>query len=155
MRIIALIILLMTVPLASAKVYKWVDKDGNVHFTEQPPPEEVKAEEVDTSGSALRESQRQDAIRIEQQRNQAGDNQQMREDETSALRKQALEAEQDKHFQEQRKAACHSAKTNLQMLQSGGRIFELDEDGKRVYIKDSERKSRLVHFQGKVKEYCG
>ena len=37
-------------------------------------------------------------------------------EDKESLRKQALEAEQEKHFQEQRVAACHSAKTNLQML---------------------------------------
>ena len=154
MRIIALIVLLLAVPLASAKVYKWVDKDGNVHFSEQPPPEEVQAEEVDTSGSELRESQRRDADRLNQQRKDADEGRQSDEEQADAARQAALKAEQDRHYQEQRAAACHSAKTNLQMLRSGGRIFELDEKGRRQYISDKERKARTEHYEGKVEEYC-
>ncbi len=32
-------------PLANAEVYKWVDEDGNIHFTDTPPPKQ-KTEEV-------------------------------------------------------------------------------------------------------------
>ncbi len=43
--ILAMAVLLAT-PAAQAEVYKWVDKDGTVHFTDKPPPnqetEEVK-----------------------------------------------------------------------------------------------------------------
>ena len=37
------LILLMSLMLSlsvQAQVYKWVDKDGNVHFSDQPPPDE-------------------------------------------------------------------------------------------------------------------
>ena len=32
-------------PAAAGKLYKWTDKDGNVHYTDQPPPSEAKASE--------------------------------------------------------------------------------------------------------------
>jgi glutaredoxin len=47
MKALALIVALMlTTSLATAgKLYKWVDKDGNLHYTDQPPPAEAKTTE--------------------------------------------------------------------------------------------------------------
>jgi glutaredoxin len=40
----ALVALALAAPLATAQtsVYRWVDKDGKVHFSDQPPPQDVK-----------------------------------------------------------------------------------------------------------------
>jgi glutaredoxin len=47
MRAFALIVALMLAigPAAAGKLYKWVDKDGNLHYTDQPPPPEAKSAE--------------------------------------------------------------------------------------------------------------
>lgn len=46
-KILLLLVCLMFagLPVANAEVYKWVDEDGNVHFTDTPPPKQ-KTEEV-------------------------------------------------------------------------------------------------------------
>ncbi len=41
--ILTLIILAFISP-TSAQIYKWKDKEGNIHFSDTPPPKEVKAE---------------------------------------------------------------------------------------------------------------
>jgi glutaredoxin len=47
MKTLALIIALMLAigPAAAGKLYKWVDKNGEVHYTDQPPPPEAKTTE--------------------------------------------------------------------------------------------------------------
>jgi len=47
MRALALIValILVTGPATAGKLYKWVDKDGNLHYTDQPPPPEAKTAE--------------------------------------------------------------------------------------------------------------
>jgi len=47
MRTLALIIImaLATAPAAAGKLYKWVDQNGEVHYTDQPPPPEAKTAE--------------------------------------------------------------------------------------------------------------
>lgn len=42
--------------VAADKLYKWTDKDGNVHYTDQPPPAEAKASERKTFGDRAPES---------------------------------------------------------------------------------------------------
>jgi glutaredoxin len=42
---VALALALTVGPAAADKLYKWTDKDGNVHYTDQPPPPEAKSSE--------------------------------------------------------------------------------------------------------------
>lgn len=66
MKALVLLVSMMLVSLtvANAEVYKWVDENGNIHFTDTPPPlqrtEEVKIQNAPTpvpqrSGSAIAE----------------------------------------------------------------------------------------------------
>jgi len=52
MKAFVLIVALMLViaPATAGKLYKWVDKNGNVHYTDQPPPPEAKTAEQKTLG---------------------------------------------------------------------------------------------------------
>jgi hypothetical protein len=142
--------------MAGAKVYKWVDKDGNVHFTETPPPEEiVEAEEVDTSRSELSESQRQEAIRLKRSREPDTAEAASSDDAAMKERQKAIEAQLEKDYQAKRLKACNSAKVNLQMMQSGGRVYEENASGERIPVDESARAERIEYYQGKVKQYCG
>lgn len=44
-QILGLFAVLALSATAHAEIYKWVDKDGNVHYSDQPPPEQ-KSEEI-------------------------------------------------------------------------------------------------------------
>jgi hypothetical protein len=45
MRLLLLVLLLATVP-AHAQVYRWIDARGTVHYSNNPPPEAVKADKL-------------------------------------------------------------------------------------------------------------
>ena len=49
------IIAMLVVPAsrAAAEIYKWVDKDGSVHFTDSPPPAAAKAEVINPEPNRL------------------------------------------------------------------------------------------------------
>jgi len=78
-----LLSLLLTVPAAqAAKLYRWVDADGNVHYTDQIPPEQVERARHELSDEGVRtqkveraktreeieEERRLEKLRAEQQR---------------------------------------------------------------------------------------
>ena len=58
--VLILAALLAMTTAAHAEVYKWVDEDGNVHFTDTPPPkqktEEVKIDSAPSSGRSYTSS---------------------------------------------------------------------------------------------------
>jgi len=41
-RLLALMLLAAALPTAAQTAYRWVDKDGRVQYSDQPPPQEVK-----------------------------------------------------------------------------------------------------------------
>lgn len=55
--IVLLGMMLMSFSVANAEVYKWVDEDGNVHFSDSPPPKQ-KTEEVRIQGASSPSPQR-------------------------------------------------------------------------------------------------
>ena len=77
--------------LSADKVYTWTDKDGNVHITDQPPPEGANVREVTTykpqSEEEVMENQRQQQVR-----------------ENAVDRKRKLEEAQDAELKAQKAA---------------------------------------------------
>ena len=65
--IIIIVFFATTGPLSADKVYTWTDKDGNVHITDQPPPEGAKVRNVTTykpqSEKEVMKNQRQQQMR--------------------------------------------------------------------------------------------
>jgi hypothetical protein len=47
---IILLILAAALLVAGAQVYKWVDGEGNVHYSDQPPPEGLESEKLELPG---------------------------------------------------------------------------------------------------------
>lgn len=55
--ILLLSVMLVSFPVANAEVYKWVDENGNVFFSDSPPPKQ-KTEEVRIQGAPTPSPQR-------------------------------------------------------------------------------------------------
>lgn len=78
--VITLLLLLVAGPAAAQKVYKWVDKDGNVHFGDSVPPEYAEqvfgkgqaegSAPVATSAEVQAELERREASRRQQEADQ-------------------------------------------------------------------------------------
>ncbi len=58
--LIVVLSLLLCIPVASAKMYKWVDDDGNVYYSDKVPPSQVKhsRKEMSKQGVEVRETPR-------------------------------------------------------------------------------------------------
>jgi len=54
-RLIAQIVLLLLIsnPLAAQQYYRWVDENGTMHFSENPPPSNVEATQEEVPQTAL------------------------------------------------------------------------------------------------------
>ena len=49
--IFSLVCLLGISPVSQAKMYKWVDADGNTHYTQTPPPDGITKEDLNLPAS--------------------------------------------------------------------------------------------------------
>jgi len=118
---------------AAAGMYKWTDKEGNVHYT-QSPPAEGRSKEIappphvnppaSTDGGASNST------------NGQGDG------------KQARTKEQE----ESDKINCTAAQANLNLYQGSDRYR--DTSGKVVIMDEAARKTKIEQAQEQVKRFC-
>ena len=159
MRIAAFIVLLLAGSLVAAdsEVYKWVDEEGNVHYSDTP-PENVESEEVqiDVAPAAGDGSTERLLERAEQSRARLA-----AEREARAAEKEAGKAQQAADSQR-----CVYARQQMISLQQQLPVYR-DETGKlrtksrydvyegeREYLDDSQRAAEILRVQKDIEQYC-
>jgi hypothetical protein len=149
-RVLAVAIALCVAPLASAQLYKYIDKDGKTVYTDQPPPN-VQTKPVNApppgptaAGSKNGTSGNKSALErdkeLEKTREQAKE-QSKKQDEAAQKAKQA----------EQR---CTQAQSSYQQYSEGGRLLKYNEKGERVYMDDEEIAKSLQKARQEMEEAC-
>ena len=140
----------MAAPSAFAgKVYKWVDKDGNVHYSAEKPSsgaQEMKVKSKSSSSSSKSDSESDDSD------NQAKNDSSEEEKVKVSSEKEAMEIE--KKNEEIRKKNCTIAKRRAATIEQGGRLYEVDEHGERHYWDDDTRRAKMDEAEAQIKEWC-
>lgn len=124
---------------ANADVYRWVDPEGKVHYTDKKPAEnaedvtkQVNKQNIDTSTEELRKVEtilrkENDADREYYQQQQTKDN-------------------------PQRQHNCTYARKRLNEIT--GRVIFVDNDGKVVKVTEQERQKMVTEMNTIIKENC-
>ena len=156
MKKILLILLTLVSASALAGLHKWVDADGKVHYSDQPPPANVKAttlrstssakDSASESGAAASSAPAAPKTIAEREAELKKAQQAEKESADKAARKQA-EAEAIKEN-------CIAARKSLSILQEGVRMAEIDDKGERFYLNDEQRQQRIARAQQDVSTYC-
>lgn len=141
-----LIILLAMAPLHAGQVYKWVDEQGNVHFGDRPHGQAAEtvrvrpppASALATPNQGSRQEKTQKLLR-------AWDEERREKDDKKA--KVAAENEEAKR-------RCHDARDELRGMDAGKRYYNLDQQGERQYLNETELKQRRARWQAEVDRWC-
>ena len=126
---------LSPLPLA-AQIYQWVDAQGVTHFDAQPPRDQpattlvTPASSSGISGAAAHSGAIGDQQAIDK-----------------SVKKQVAER------QNQLKAFCEQARTNLAQLQNNPRLRE-EVDGQMRRLDDSQRQERIGETQKQIADNC-
>jgi hypothetical protein len=145
---IAIAILLATATVA-AQVYKWVDKDGQVQFTDTPPPPgatKAEAKKIDTGTSAPSASA--PPAKTLQDRSKDFDKRQ------KAAAENAKKADESQKKEEIAESNCKAARTTLRELESGRAIRRINDAGEFVVMSDEVREAELAKTRAMVTESC-
>jgi hypothetical protein len=130
---------------SSADIYKWVDENGQVHYTQQAPADKTAKQiktppppPLDTENS---QKQVDDLIR--------------RQQEAEAQKKQE-KAERRERAQEAKakKENCQTARTSYQRVKDNPGRRMMKEDGSVVYPTKEERQQTLDGLQKQINEFC-
>ena len=151
-QLLTIVSMLALATAAQAGVTRWVDAEGKVHYSDQPPPPTAKSQKnLDLNNSP--------ALPIAVPDSKGGEKSWAEKDLESKKRRVQAEETAAKQAKDQeeaksRKANCGQARNQLQALQEGRRISKFDEKGERVFLDDNDRVLAIVETKKSVDSWC-
>jgi len=145
---------------AFAQMYRWVDKDGRVHYTATPPPAGTQSRSLSAPAAAPApagaDAPPADATSKDERKGPLTPAEQEQE-----FRKRQLEAQKarDKEAQAAKDAAakrqnCARARGALATFESGQRVSRTDAQGERFYLDDEARARETDAARQAVRDWC-
>jgi len=146
-RPLILLLVLVILPFTDghARMYKWVDDDGNVQYTQHPPPDR-EAKELKTRKAPISD---EDAdLELERLTDKADTARKDREfGEGFAAETKDREARLKKN--------CETSRENLRVLQQNARVQKTDKDGKTSFLTPEQHKAKVEQTKAQVEDNCG
>ena len=155
-RIALLVLAIAAVTLnVHAQVYKWVDKDGKVQYSDMPPPAgatTMSSQRVTSTAPSAPSAPVATDDKAAQKKppDPVKDYDKRR---TDAAEKQKKDDAADK-LAAQKKEACENARGYYKTLEAGGKISKTDANGERYFLEDDQIKQELANAQKTVTENC-
>jgi len=130
--------LILAAAVVDAKVYRWVDENGKVVFSQTPPPESIQGEEITVDApppaTAPKEEKSEAAAEKTAEKNPPGN--------------PALDAELRKKY-------CETGKKNLELLEnSGPEMGFVTEDNTLMKFSPEEKAVKIKEAKAVIKAYC-
>lgn len=144
----------------SAQLYKWVDANGKVQYSDKPPPSNVKTERLREPPPPPAPPAASDA-KADAKKDAAKAGPKTAAEQEQAFRKRQLDAakaqeEQGKKDTAAREKAenCARAKAAVANLQMGGRQTRVNSKGEREFMDDQQIAQELARAQQIVASSC-
>jgi hypothetical protein len=160
-RLVILAVMFAFAATASAQMYRWVDKDGRVHYTSTPPPPGVKSRTLRAPSASAPAAAPDDAAKDTGAKDAAKGPLTPAEQEQE-FRKRQLEAQKAREKEtlaakeaEAKQENCARARGALATLESGQRISRTDAQGERNYLDDDARARETEAARQAVRDWCG
>lgn len=141
-----------------AATYKWTDANGEVHYSDQPPPPSVKGpvtvkpgkSSTNASGAAPAATDKAAPPKAKTYIEQEAE---FRKRQVEAAER---EAEEKKKAEEAstKKQNCDQARAQLQGLQSGGRVTRTNAKGEREYLNDAQIADAIANAKKSADSWC-
>jgi len=125
-------------------MYKWVDEEGNVSYSDKPPPD-IESEEIKKQSYAVTDQEAQK--KLEELTEKAEAQQQERDIKTEVAAQQAERSETIKKN-------CAIAQSNLELLTSQSRVTLKDTQGNEYFLSEEEKQSKSLDARANVDRYC-
>ncbi|MEM8767093.1 MAG: DUF4124 domain-containing protein [Pseudomonadota bacterium] len=157
-RVLLLLSLVFAAPVSVfADIYKWVDENGQVHFTDSPPPNEGERVEVDVQAPPA-EPDEGELRRLEL----------IRQSELRRAHNESLaeKDEQEVHAPARRVAACEQARVSWYALNQRMPVYWTEDGtlrphwsndtyrGERRYVADADRETTREEIEARISRNC-
>lgn len=125
---------------ATAETYKWTDADGKVHYSDQPPPANVKQQTTVTPRKSAAPSATTPAKKDAQPpkaKTYVEQEAEFRKRQVETAEREAADKKKADEIVE-RKRNCEQVRVQLKGLQAGGRVTQTNAQGEREYMSDAQ-----------------
>ena len=157
-RIALLVIASLGAAAAQAQVYKCLDSNGKVVYSQNPCPPNMKRETMSRGGippastvapaDAAAGKASKSAPKTPAEQEQAFRKRQQEE------AKAAKGAEQKTAEAQAKEANCREAQKRLAQYEIGGRISQINDKGERYYMEDAQIEAAKAQARAEVSQYC-
>ena len=149
-----------------AAIYKWVDEQGNTHYSQNKPASATKTERIKVSSERPEDtsSYKKPSLNKPEEADPAAEGEETADSTPQTEEEKQKQAEQEaakkaaeekpKISKKKKKAGCESARRNLSTMQSRGQIRTKDKDGNYRYMSDAEKQARIKRTQDIIKKNC-
>ena len=132
-----------------SQVYKWVDENGKVHYSDKPIDDKSKKVKIKSTPSQQQVKEaKQTAQRLIKHKNKVSEI--MEEEQEDKIKKQ-LQFERD---ESKRKRECLQAKDEIRRLGLGYRSYTTNEKGERYFLSDKEKEDMIAKLSELSKKHC-
>jgi hypothetical protein len=143
--VVSLVACLVALPAWGGGIYKWTDKDGHVHFGDEPGSDDAQEMKVQKGPQAPDPATVQ---RIDDQKKYLD----ARQEERDKSQEQMADAK-DKAKEQQ--AQCETAQKQLLFLNETPRLYTMEANGDRHYLSGAERDAEIAKATEAVSKLCG
>ncbi len=147
-------LLLLFGATVNADVYKWVDKNGKIQYSDQPPPsgdgKKLKRHSKDTVESPSVQSGATAAKPAASTADQELEYRKRKAEKEESQKKQQAEAE----TAEKNKDYCNNLHGDLSAHSNGVRLARYNEKGERVFLDDKERAASKEKLEQRISKEC-
>jgi uncharacterized protein DUF4124 len=127
----------------SAEMYKWIDEDGNTHYTQSPPPGDIQPDIIKAPPKVDSDSAIKSIKAREKKADELADNR----------KKSAEEAVKAEEKAAKKKEHCERSKAQLVKYQRP-RISTMDEEGNVIRSTEEERQAGIKRIEEQIKKAC-
>jgi Domain of unknown function (DUF4124) len=152
----ALAILLATATV-TAQVFKWIDKDGKVNFSDTPPPAEAvkgEAKKIAVPTAAGTPPAIASKTVAPPTAKSPADLAKDAEKKKTELAEKAKKDDETEKIAKQNEERCKEAKRYLSTLESGTPIKQANDAGETVFMSDAARTSETARAKAAATESC-
>lgn len=145
--LVVLSISMMFSAAGAAGIYKWVDEDGKVHYSQTRPPEhEAEKMRVPTRAPENTSTYKRPSLETDEDAESDDEN----SDQAGGAKQQATQGLSS----EEKAKICARARKVLETLNSRGRVRQKDEEGNIVYMTEEQKQQRTQREKDKISKYC-
>lgn len=143
-----LLISLILIEAQAKTVYKWVDKDGQVKYSDTPPA--LPKEKIEVIKNNTRQTNSRQNSSIDQKEQQK----RFLEAVDAERKEKKAEANAIKEAIAKLKEKCSKAEKLIARYQTASSLFKVDEQGQQVTLSDEERQAEELKVSSFIEENC-